>query len=690
MNIISQLDKIRDDIRIIHRNFTKTGVLKRTQKLVTKKLSELDSLHTAYKKLEQEIDVENNINEREALNSVRKTYYTTYNNISGYLQTESSLSHLKDVLLQHLEETLETEEFEKLENICLNESIVGQTEEENFFILLESVLNYYTKEKTILVDENEQLRQHITSLKKLNNVIQTGSENHDTEIFELEEKLKLIENQKQKLQEKIRALESQETSPDISQNQEESSAALIELLEANQELYKKELNRLKVENQELKNQINYLQQQIIKKAKTVYNMSNPLQEISKQVNGVIPIFTGEKSRHFITELNVFLDTCRMVHDSLDENGQKIFLQYITTRCRGDAYDLVTRREFKKFSEFTQILKDAYLPIKSVRDFKEELHRCTQRPGETLTEFGDRLRRVLWDCIRCIEGKYKENTSAFVTEIEIEAIDVFRAGIDNQSVRHYLLTIKSEKLESIIKEAIYFENVDNRYKKKNETETHAMAIIENDPHYQEQWIGFARQNQPHPINRNNYQFNQQQTAPSQWYPPQPFVNQKRFISQPRSGSNRIQEHNRPQDVYPPNNTQHQNLNTKILSNMQPINIPNYNYQPNMPTAERQTYMYQPNSGGIGFQGGQTPNRVRCEYCGLNGHNSNECRRRRHVCNKCGQTGHFVLDCTSLPSTNNLQPISSCLFCGRINHSILECEFKKKWEDTSKTSNQNQGN
>lgn len=670
---IEEFKSILGEINKISLNFGKCSKVNKTVKYRESRLQKLSELRGKYKTIYARLLPF--VNENESINQLyaevtechKRTVEQIENcAISSFFSVESEFAHLTETVLAHLRDNFGTDDFNRIQLLVDSYESIDQTGAELYRNLLDNLLKYHARQEDSLRQENRTLLSKISAQKELTTQLVLESEVSHTETQNQEKLIEEFKEERSKLYKKIRKLEEErfEIVPNLDRSLTEKDkellqkdrqiSALQELLKETQEIHNKSIAALRLEN-------NRLQRLIVKiKLEKLTNMADSLQEISKQVNSVIPTFSGEKNGHLITELNIFINTCQILFDSLTQAGQAVFLKYISTRCRGDAYDLVTRRKFTTLKEFFKILTDSYLPLKSVRDFKEELHRCCQRPGESLTEYGDRLKRVLWDCIKCIETKYSDNNSAFIKEIEIEAIDVFRAGINNLSVRHYLLTIKTENLEEVIKEAIYFERVDNRYKKIEEKfmPTHTVAQIDYqfNNNLQPQVV------YPHQQFGNHYVNNSpQQYEPRFGLPPQAHV--MGHQNQQYMGQERQFIHS---TYRTPNNYNFRGNNAPLRYNNQEVN--------------RNFGQVQQFNQGM----------VSCHYCGKRGHILNDCRRRLDVCFRCGQTGHYQMNCNANTVGDASGLAGSCLFCGRTNHTVAECVFKKQWEETSGANSQSQGN
>lgn len=725
-NYISQQKKILTEIKKIAINFKKTNKINKTRRYGEGRIEKLASLKAEFECTHEKIlpYAINNEEIKSIYDELIKNYTETLELIQNFkypetFKTEVEFGFLTDIILAHFGSHLNQQEYGEILELIDSFDPQETTAAELFKNLLENVLTYYKHKEESLIQENGVLISKVEAQKLITQDLLISSEDLDKEIQSQHQLIKNLQEKKITLYKRIENLEAnfeeansehlkkglQDKESEIKER-DERLFELKEILEQTRTLHKQTIDTLERENRELKRIIVDL------KLRQTGKMAETLHEISKQVNTVVPIFTGEKGRHLVTELNIFLSTCKMVHDGLNTNeGKTIFLKYVSTRCRGDAYDLITRRKCDDFREFSTILTDAYLPLKSVRDFKEELHRCTQRPGETLTEYTERFKRVVWDCIKCIEDKYKDNNQAYKKEMEIEAIDVFRAGLNNKSVRQYLLSNKSENLEEVIKEAIYFERVDNRYKNTVEKETgHTILGVEGPKYNTHQQIfttnqeGY-RENIQHPYtphqaiyvtqdlygdnysrqnaHDNNYRPDYIQAMSSTRPIPHGFshaTGQYKLVGQ--EPNNRSIQHQQTEQHWG-----HQGLNQNQMATQ-------LNYGPTVQNSNGYNFnggqfVKTGNWNGPQRQGGVNAGRVpqagspeTCGYCGLNGHHYNVCRRRTNICKKCGQMGHFTPDCT--------KSVETCLFCGRNNHSIEQCQFKTKWEESNKQNGSNQGN
>lgn len=468
-NSLAKQKQILSEINKIVINFRKCNKTRKTAQYKQSRLEKLESIKNEYENIYSSLAPHRD--QEPLIEITQKEIIDTYKNaleiINNYTlplisQADLTFEELINTILSHLQHNLSTKEFEDIQDL-VDSYDEDDSRSELYQNLLENVLAYHTQRENSLIQENTELVQQIATLKKLTKKLQEESDTVDLEVGEQIILIEDLQKERNRLHKKINQLERDRTINQQDFNQEEINEKLIDkendlteqekqidalkkLLSTTQDIHNRAISILQEENKKLKNFI-------IKLTKKQSVMAETLHDVTKQVNAVVPVFTGENNKHLVTEVNVFLNTCRMVYDSLTTApGRDIFLKYIATRCRGDAYDLINRQKFENLDELAKILTDNYLPLKTVGDFKEELHRCSQRPGETLTEYGFRLKRVLWECIKCVEEKYKDGNDACIKELEIEAIDVFRAGIINMSVRHYLLTIKSDKLEKVIEEA----------------------------------------------------------------------------------------------------------------------------------------------------------------------------------------------------------------------------------------------
>lgn len=691
---IAEQQKILTEIKNITKNYRKSSRINNTPRYRQSRLEILSNHKDNFERIHGKLipHIKQNESIQTLYNELNKKYAEIVNLINQYnttTHTETQVDALIDILLKHLKGNLNPDEYENIQGLVESFESEDTTGVELYESLLDNTLTYYAKREENLIQENTTLKTTLEAQKLLTNKLISESDNSDIESRIQTQLLEKLQKEKTDLYKKIKNLKiklnentdeqliKKLTDNESSIQKKNSQITDLELLlEKTKTLHKQSIQILQADNTQLLKNIIELKQKTFK-------MSETLQDISKQVNSVIPIFTGEKNSHLITELNIFLDTCKIVHDSLSAGGQGTFMKYIPTRCRGDAYDLITRRNFTNFIEFSKVLTDTYLPLKSVRDFKEELHRCSQRPGETLTEYGDRLKRVLWDCIRCIEGKYRDNNSAFLKEIEIEAIDVFRAGINNQSVRHYLLTIKSENLEEVIKEAIYFERVDNRYKitDKNTLES-TISHIGQQPYLQGQHCNCPQQHQSF-IHSNDHQQEPQNIQTMRFEPRQTHnYGIAKTTTYGLANSTLQFNPNIRQEVGHQNDQKRWSMRQGSFQNTNRNNNTNGNFFRSRIDHSQDYPAYKNLSNW---------RTAKCGYCGISGHMLEECRRRQNMCNLCGKTGHFVSDCSQSGKINENTNTNTniCGFCGRNGHDMAQCEFKKQWE-TNQNGTRNQEN
>lgn len=184
-------------------------------------------------------------------------------------------------------------------------------------------------------------------------------------------------------------------------------------------------------------------------------MADVFQKIARLTNEVVPTFSGEGSGNS-AELKVFVDCASMVHDQLSVDERLIFMKYIKTRFRGDAYSLMATKKYNTFKDLTEILYKAYLPTRTLRDLTGELSRMIQRPGESVDEFGMRLTAFLDECKTAAKNLYAEDNGALLTQLEKEAICAFMSGINGDTVKRYILGVNKSTLEEYINEATKYD------------------------------------------------------------------------------------------------------------------------------------------------------------------------------------------------------------------------------------------
>ena len=293
---------------------------------------------------------------------------------------------------------------------------------------------------------------------------------------------------------------------------------------------------------------------------------------------LIPKCTGED------DIYQFTNACDLAIESVEEKNVPILIKYITTRLSGKALEAIKYKDTSKWIYIKKYLTDTFEVQHSISSLQLELNSAKMRFNEDVNTYSDRVEKLYYklsdmntlnknkDDARVIHEALKDQTLAIYMKGLKEPIRTIVKSRNPKTLEHAKQIARSEELEfNSDKEAL---NNINRNKHFNNQNNYDRSYKQN--------FNPSR-NKNRNFNRNNYNSrptynNQNNKPPIKCYN----CNGNHFASQCRNNSQNYGNNNRP-----PN----QNNFTR----------PSTNYN-------------------VRF--------IACEYCNKNGHNINECYKKRY--------------------------------------------------------------
>lgn len=195
---------------------------------------------------------------------------------------------------------------------------------------------------------------------------------------------------------------------------------------------------------------------------TVNTMAAPnIKDIIITVNKCIPIFNEQSGSMLNAEINKFITCCESVYSMYTtKEDQNYFFSIVKTRFNGDAFDVVSQKEFKTVKELEIVLKEYFIPKSNYAEIKLNLVKAQQSYAETIFEYGKRITSILHKCNVAIKDKYLNNETVITSlcsEEEASAVKYFRNGLRNDKIRIRLSCHDISKLNLAIEKAVVFES-----------------------------------------------------------------------------------------------------------------------------------------------------------------------------------------------------------------------------------------
>lgn len=353
--------------------------------------------------------------------------------------------------------------------------------------------------------------------------------------------------------------------------------------------------------------------------------------VNKRVNANIPLFSGGSGETVRSELNFFLDISDFVMNSLEQNDDIAanFLSCLKGRLRGIAYEIVKKANPVTFDNLKTVLRELYLPKKTISEVNQALYSCKQKSNEPTREFVIRIKGHLEEAKALLREKFPEHNISLLANIEAEAINVFKRGAFNVGMKHYLLLNDAATLNELATAAYLYED----------TERQVSA-------------GLVYQAQASPINTVYGNNNNNRVGQNMGY----------------NQFNR-QQYN--------NNNQYSNYRGQNFSNQQNTKQMHNGYN-NRNRSVQDNY-------GRNFQGNNMRYQYKCGLCGNSGHTDQFCALGRK-CPNCKTWDHSIKYC---PYNNKKfekedNGFVFCENCGMRGHISDKCPAQKNHSNSNEVS------
>lgn len=178
-------------------------------------------------------------------------------------------------------------------------------------------------------------------------------------------------------------------------------------------------------------------------------------EILRRVQGLVPIFSGEKSVTLHDEVYRFIDGVTLVLEGVtSETHKKACLKMIKQRMQGDAYNLVRLTEFTNEKDLIKLIKSTYLKTRALDSVYMEIWGATQKPDESIREYARRLKNLSNTARALIRENYENAQDGVVLpELEKKLRTSFIAGLRDKVVGSSLLHSPVVNIDDLLNEAL---------------------------------------------------------------------------------------------------------------------------------------------------------------------------------------------------------------------------------------------
>lgn len=382
----------------------------------------------------------------------------------------------------------------------------------------------------------------------------------------------------------------------------------------------------------------------------------------------VPIFSGGRNESITFEVNRFIESCQKLIDRASMGEKLELFRCFETRVTGEAYEKLSLHGAKNFNEMKTILLRAYGPQKRFQEFTNDVQLCKQIQGENSKDYLGRFEKKYR--MACSAARAKNPTEvarqAIATELEQIAKFALKHGVGNPVLHGQLLTMRTESFEALIEEVERFDREDKIHLRddcispKTNIDNDIMVIVSEE----QEEIGLIKKEVGETKSILQEILQRMSTNGT---------NNGKDQSQYQKAQYRENFHNGNRNNYrPPGNSQQQNPFRKNCRD----NYHGSNYRGNN---NRNNRDYGPNDRNNFYRENQREN---FSENNRNGGNNQNGHARLLECFKCGQLGHFAVDCKP----------TKCFECNGINHDFEECihRGKEKRGELPRTNNNQETN
>lgn len=479
-----------------------------------------------------------------------------------------------------------------------------------------------------LETENKQLKQQVQSLRNIQAEI-----NQNDLIVNLEDKLK------------------------VANKTVDNLTAQLTLQIDQSDLVNDLKNKLGIANQTVGNLKAQLALQTVPtpetRGKDPKNKMEAYERISKLVMRMVPVFSGHRDGFLASRVAEFLSGCDLVKKCIKPEEEAVFIAVLSTRLTGEAFQLYRNElNIKTLSDVEKLFKTTYLAVRTLDNVMFEIKQVKQSIGETIRSFHVRLCGLASIAREIIQAQYPlDQSTALLAETNRTVTMVFKVGLNNITLRQFILANPEIDLNKVVEEAVKLEQV-----LKQGAVCDGMLTP----------LGMAIQ----------------PSQAVQQYVPQ-FTQSQYSIEQPQqTQSYGTQNSNVGSFLTQPYGLQASNVGPVPL---QSCGLQNTNLYPEYSHLNMSTTA---NSNWVGTQ--QQKPEFGCDFCGKPGHTYAACRVRKNTpyCESCSMYGHLKANCVSqkatvaqvisgAPEREEKKSKARCNWCGRFSHSEENCYFKKEY-------------
>lgn len=179
---------------------------------------------------------------------------------------------------------------------------------------------------------------------------------------------------------------------------------------------------------------------------------------------LIPEFNGSS-----LELDRFLHNCSLVFKSLAPTEEVNFVNLCISRLTGKAFQIIQRKDFKKWDDLKLELKSQFRDTRTVDQLQVELINATQRKNETVLAFSNRIEELMNDLINLSIEREGTAASNIITNLYSRTgLKAFEEGLQGP-IKIIIKACRFEKLKDAVNKACDEEKLSLERKNTNYTD-----------------------------------------------------------------------------------------------------------------------------------------------------------------------------------------------------------------------------
>lgn len=180
-----------------------------------------------------------------------------------------------------------------------------------------------------------------------------------------------------------------------------------------------------------------------------------LSEITKIVNNTVPTFFGTEGPDLTSEVNRFIQGCKMVERELleDENAglTQNVIECLKLRLLGSAYSRISGLKFGSVDALCDQMKKLYLKKKTLDQIREQIINSKQSLREAASKFGDRLLNLLNEALVAVTSEWPDENSQQIMIKDLQRLTVksFIRGLRDQTLKSRFIGQEREELTTLL-------------------------------------------------------------------------------------------------------------------------------------------------------------------------------------------------------------------------------------------------